>query len=108
MTLPMVSESTPFGPEVLVYKVLDKLFALIGEEEGMARMNLKGDPLRNEVLREQYEAIIPGYHMNKKHWNTLVFDDTVPRELVEAMILESYELVVAGMTKKERAKLGRG
>lgn len=99
------SEETPFGPDALVYKVAGKMFALVGEEDGVGRVNLKGDPERNVSLREEYEAIIPGYHMNKRHWNTLVFDGTLPSELVADLLRESYDLVLATLPKKIRQDL---
>ncbi len=106
LSLPGVTEEEPFGPDVLVYKVAGKMFATAGEEEGIGRMNLKGNPEDNERHREQYEAVLPGYHMNKRHWNTVVFDGSMPGELVGEMIRESYRLVVAGMPKKLRDDLG--
>lgn len=102
-----VEETTPFGPDVLVYKVKGKMFALAGETNGLGNLNLKGDPARNEELREEWEAIKPGYHMNKRHWNTITFDGTLPTALVKEMILESYRLVVAGLPKKVRKELAQ-
>lgn len=106
LVLPGASEETPFGPEALVYKVVGKMFALVGEEDGVGRVNLKGDPDKNLSLREDYEAVIPGYHMNKRHWNTLVFDGTLPHALVAELLQESYDLVVASLPKKSREELG--
>lgn len=104
---PDVTEETPFGPEVLVYKVLGKMFATLGFEDEVGRMNLKCDPERALELRDDYEAIIPGYHMNKKHWNTLVLDGSLSGELVGGLIDHSYDLVVKGMPKKLREILGK-
>lgn len=104
---PEVTEKTPFGPEVLVYKVLGKIFATLGFEDEVGRMNLKCDPERALELRDDYEAIIPGYHMNKKHWNTLVLDGSLSGELVGGLIDHSYDLVVKGMPKKLRETLGK-
>lgn len=101
-----VSEETPFGPEVLVYKVGGKMFALLTIEEVPVRMNLKCDPERSLELRDRYESIIPGYHMNKKHWNTLVLDQALPKLLIQELIDHSYELVFASLTKKVKAGLG--
>lgn len=98
-------ETTPFGPEVLVYKVAGKVFALTQPDEVPARMNLKCDPERALELRDEYESIWPGYHMNKRHWNTVILDGSVPPPLVREMIEESYRLVVAGMTRKQREAL---
>ncbi len=104
--LPKAEETTPFGPEVLVYKVGGKMFAATQPDEVPSRMNLKCDPDRAISLRDQHEGILPGYHMNKKHWNTIVLDGSVPADLVRTMIEESYELVVAGMTRRQREELG--
>ncbi len=93
----------PFGEGVAVYKVRSKLgkdgdgkmFALIAEGSEPLRLSLKCDPQLAEVLREKYETVLPGYHLNKKHWNTLILAGQLPREEVEAFIRHSYELVVA-------------
>lgn len=98
-------ETTPFGPDVLVYKVGGKAFALTMPDKFPSRINLKCDPDRAVELRDQYEAILPGYHMNKRHWNTVILDGTVPTALIREMIDMSHELVVASLTKAERAKL---
>ncbi|MEM9079266.1 MAG: MmcQ/YjbR family DNA-binding protein [Verrucomicrobiota bacterium] len=100
-----VEETTPFGPEALVYKVGGKMFALAGAKNVVGSMNLKGEPERNVELRDEWEAVTPGYHMNKKHWNTIVFDGSLPTSLVKGMIEESYRLVVAGLPKKVREGL---
>lgn len=102
LSLPVVAETTPFGPEVLVYKVSGKMFATAGLEGEVGRMNLKCNPERALRLREEWEAIEPGYHMNKKHWNTVIFDGSLPRTLLEELIVHSYDLVIAGMPKKLR------
>ena len=98
----VVTEETPFGPDVLVYKVAGKMFATLGFEDEIGRINLKCDPERAVELREEWEAIIPGYHMNKKHWNTLVLDGSLPAELVAELIDHSYDLVIKSMTKAQR------
>ena len=100
-----VTEETPFGPDVLVYKVGGKMFATLGFENEVGRMNLKCEPDRAIKLREEHESIIPGYHMNKKHWNTLVLDGSLSASLVEDLITHSYDLVISGMTKKQREAL---
>ena len=100
-----VTEECPFGPEVPVYKVLGKMFALLSPDEVPASMNLKCDPERALDLRDQYESILPGYHMSKKHWNTLILDGSLPSPLIKELIDHSYELVVGGLTKKDREKL---
>lgn len=97
-------ETTPFGPEVLVYKVSGKMFAVTEPDEFPARINLKCDPERALALRYEYDAIIPGYHMNKRHWNTLVLDGSLPAKLVRELIDHSYDLVVASLPKSRRNK----
>lgn len=99
---PDAEETTPFGPDVLVYKVGGKMFALTVPDEFPARINLKCDPERAMELREEHEAIIPGYHMNKRHWNTLVLDGSLPSRLVGELIDHSYDLVAAGSRKKKK------
>ncbi len=107
MRMGMVTEETPFGPDVLVYKVLGKMFATLGFEDEVGRMNLKCDPERALELREEFEAVVPGYHMNKKHWNTVILDGSLSGELVEELVKHSYGLVVMGMPKKLREELGK-
>jgi len=99
------SEETPFGPEVLVYKVGGKMFSLLTIEEVPVRMNLKCDPERALDLRDSHESIIPGYHMNKRHWNTLVLDQTLPKSLIHELIDHSYDLVYASLPKKVKDTL---
>lgn len=99
-----VTEEFPFDDKVLVFKVMNKMFALV-DVDLFESANLKCDPERALQLREQYAGIKPGYHMNKKHWNTVMMDGTVPDTLIEGLIDHSYELVVAGLSKKVRAEL---
>lgn len=105
MAKPKVVEETPFGPEVLVYKILEKIFATLGFEDELGQMNLKCDPRRALQSRDEHEAILPGYHMNKKHWNTLVLDGSLSSYLVGELIDHSYQLVVKGMPRKMRGIL---
>ncbi|HRW48499.1 MAG: MmcQ/YjbR family DNA-binding protein [Caldilinea sp.] len=91
---PGVTEETPFGPDVLVYKVAGKIFALLSWNALPLRLSLKCRPGHSEVLRAEYAAITPGYHLNKRHWNTLALDGTLPDALVGDLIDESYVLVV--------------
>ena len=105
LSLPHVVEDTPFGPESLVQKVGGKMFALYSPGGEPLRMNLKCDPARALELREQYESIIPGYHMNKRHWNTLILDGSLPAALVKELIEHSYGLVFASLSKKVRESL---
>ena len=104
LSKPGAEETTPFGPDVLVYKVGGKMFALTEPDEFPSSINLKCDPDRAVVLRDEYPAITPGYHMNKKHWNTVVLDGSVPGALLREMIDLSHELVVSSLPKAERAK----
>ncbi|MFY9311617.1 MAG: MmcQ/YjbR family DNA-binding protein [Bacteroidia bacterium] len=100
-----VTESLPFGPETLVFKVMGKAFVLTGMDESPLQFNVKCDPEKAIELREQYPCVKPGYHMNKKHWNTIVADGSVPNRLLQQWITDSYNLVVGGLTKKEQQKL---
>lgn len=102
LALPGVEETTPFGPDVLVYKVGGKMFALTNPDDVPPRVNLKCDPERAIDLRERFEAVTPGYHMNKRHWNTVALDGTVPGPLVGELIEHSYQLVVASLPKAKR------
>ncbi|CAN5886203.1 MmcQ/YjbR family DNA-binding protein [soil metagenome] len=106
LSLPQVEETTPFGPDVLVYKVAGKMFALAIPDEFPPRVNLKCDPDRALELRDRHESITSGYHMNKKHWNTLMLDSTLPSKLVRELIGHSYELVVASVPARIRKDLG--
>jgi len=99
------TEGQPFGPEVFVYKVCGKMFALFNWQERPLRINLKCDPLLAEILRQKYEAVLPGYHMNKRHWNTVILDGSIPDDEVQEMIDESYALVVKGLKKVDRERL---
>jgi predicted DNA-binding protein (MmcQ/YjbR family) len=88
--------SFPFGPDVLVLKVKGKVFLLIPLNAHPLQFNVKCNPDRAIELREEYASIIPGYHMNKKHWNTIILDGTVPSRLIYELIDHSYELVITG------------
>jgi predicted DNA-binding protein (MmcQ/YjbR family) len=107
INLPGVEVTTPFGPEVLVFKVMGKMFALTAPEDLPPKVNLKCDPERAIELRDKYDSIQPGYHMNKKHWNTLTLEAGIPTALVRELTQHSYDLVVATLSKKSRAELGR-
>ncbi|MBB3167004.1 MmcQ/YjbR family DNA-binding protein [Simiduia aestuariiviva] len=99
------TEDTPFGPDVLVYRVCGKMFALLAWRDDPMRLNVKCDPIEAEFLREQFTAVLPGYHMNKKHWNTLVLDGTLDWDFVQAQVAASYGLIVKGLKKSEREAL---
>lgn len=99
-------EDFPFGPEFMVFKVMDKMFALVAFRETPLELNLKCDPELALHLRNIYTAVRPGYHMNKKHWNTVALDGSMPDEEIFSMIDDSYALVVKGLKKADREKLG--
>ncbi|MDQ6418838.1 MmcQ/YjbR family DNA-binding protein [Paenibacillus sp. LHD-117] len=99
------SEDYPFGPEPLVMKVGGKMFALLGANGDVANISLKCEPHMAELLRMQHAAVNPGYHLNKKHWNTVTIDGSIPDEEIREMIDHSYELVVRSLTKAQRAEL---
>lgn len=102
---PAVTEEFPFGPETLVFKVAGKVFALTGLDEINFKVNLKCDPDYAIELRESYEEVKPGYHMNKKHWNTVDFEGSLPEELLRNLTNHSYELVVKSLPKSKRENL---
>ena len=100
-----VTEEIPFGPEVLVFKVLGKIFALIAWQESPLRISLKCDPEHALALRDIYDAVQPGYHLNKRHWNTVILDGSIPEREIFQMIDNSYKLVAKGLKKSDRQKL---
>jgi predicted DNA-binding protein (MmcQ/YjbR family) len=99
-----VAESFPFDNETLVFKVNNKMFLLMSLD-GPLRISLKCDPERAIELREQYAAVFPGYHMNKRLWNTVQIDGSIDDELIKEWISDSYRVVVASMPKKERTRI---
>jgi predicted DNA-binding protein (MmcQ/YjbR family) len=107
LTKPDASEGTPFGPDVLVFKVGGKMFALAALDEVPATVNLKCDPDLALDLRDRYEQVRPGYHMNKKHWNTVEIEAGIPVVELRRMIDHSYELVVERLPKAARANQRR-
>ena len=102
---PGAQRDMPFGPDALVFKVLDKMFALVAWQEEPLTISLKADPVDAIILRKQYPAIKPGYHMNKKHWNTVTLDGSIPDDEIRLMIDESYALVVKGMTRSKQEQI---
>ncbi len=102
---PEAWEDYPFGPDVCVYKIHTKMFATLGYEGEVGRMNLKCDPEQALALRDIFTAVVPGYHMNKAHWNTVILDGSIPRGEIERMIDHSYGLVVKGLPKATRTAL---
>ncbi len=101
-----VTESFPFDDTTLVFKVVGKMFALLNLAENQS-INLKCDPDKALELREHYSAVLPGYHMNKKLWNTVILDDSILDSLLLQWIDDSYDLIVGNMTKKLRAELSK-
>lgn len=106
LSKPHVTESLPFDAHTLVFKVVDKMFALTSFNRLPHAVNLKCDPERALELRESYMAVQPGYHMSKKHWNTVVIESDVSNDLLKELIDHSYDLVVQKMTKKIREAYG--
>ena len=98
LSKPNTEETTPFGPDTLVYKVNGKMFLLTGLDEEQLSFNVKCDPDKAIELREQYDCVQPGYHMNKKHWNTVIVDGSVSSRQLKEWIDHSYALVT---TKKK-------
>lgn len=98
----------PFGPEAAVFKVAGKMFALVAWTVEPLRITLKCEPNEADFLRTRFSAIVPGYYMNKKHWNTIILDDSIPEDLLLDMIDASHALVVQGLTRAERRKLTDG
>lgn len=103
---PGATQDRPFWPEILVFKVGAKMFAAVNEAGEVGSVNLKCDPDEAEALRAQFRSVKPGYHMNKRHWNTVILDGTVPDNVIAEMVDASYELVVDSLPKSERAALG--
>jgi predicted DNA-binding protein (MmcQ/YjbR family) len=100
-----VTEEFPFDEDTLVFKVAGKIFLLASLETIPLQINLKCDPEKTIELREEYDSVQPGYHMNKKHWNTIIIDGTIPINKIFDWIDDSYLLVVAGLNKNERKML---
>ena len=105
LSQPGVTESSPFGPDNLVFKVSGKMFALLALDEIPVAANLKCDPDRALELRDRYEEVTPGYHMNKRHWNTVQLVGGIPDAEIRQMIDHSYGLVLQGLPRAERERL---
>jgi len=99
-------ETFPFGPENSVFKVGGKIFALSRLAGDPLRVSVKCEPALAEELRAAHPAIIPGYHLNKRHWNTIVLDGSVPEQMIADMIEDSYDLVVSQLSRARRLALG--
>jgi len=101
-----VAEELPFDEDSPVYKVMGKIF-LIASLTPPISINLKCDPEKAVELRERYDAVTPGYHMNKRHWNTIMLENSIPSKLILEWIDHSYDLVVRGLGKKEKLELNK-
>jgi predicted DNA-binding protein (MmcQ/YjbR family) len=106
LTKPDATEGTPFGEDTLVFKAAGKIFALASLDAVPSRVNLKCDPDLALELRDRYEDVTPGYHMNKKHWNTVELSGRIPDAELLRMIDHSYDLVVASLPKKRNSRSG--
>jgi predicted DNA-binding protein (MmcQ/YjbR family) len=100
-----VTEGFPFGNDTLVFKVKEKVFLLLTLNAAVVKFNAKCDPVHAIELREQYNAIQPGYHMNKRLWNTITVDGSISTKIIKALIDESYSLVVKSLPKKQQEDL---
>ena len=99
-----VTESFPFDDTTLVFKVVGKMFALVNLDDNL-RLNLKCDPEKAIALREHYYEVLPGYHMNKKLWNTIILDGNIPDNLIKEWIDDSYCLIIEKLSEKLKQKL---
>ena len=102
LSKPGTTEGYPFGPGALVIKVAGKLFAIIADEEDPLTVSLKCDPEEALMLRSAYPAVNPGYHLNKRHWNTVMLDGSVPDRQIRDWIDDSYDLVVETLPRAKR------
>jgi len=105
LSKPEVTESFPFGKDTLVFKVLDKMFVLMNLD-GELSVNLKCDPEKAIELREEYSSVLPGYHMNKRYWNTVMVDESISDKLLKTWIDHSYVEVVKSLPKSKQGTLG--
>ncbi len=105
LSKPGCAETYPFGPDPMVAKVGGKMFALVPRDSDPCKITLKCDPADAQIQRSLYDAIQPGYHMNKEHWNTITLDKTLPDELFYQLVDDSYHLVFSKLPKKSRDSL---
>ena len=101
LSKPGAEETLPFGPDTVVYKVGGKAFLLTGLDSETHSFNVKCDPEKAIELREEFACVLPGYHMNKKHWNTIIVDGSVSSKQLKELIDHSYDLVVGGLPRKK-------
>ncbi len=102
---PGARRDMPFGKDALVFKAMGKIFAIVAWEADPLTVSLKADPVDAVILRRQYAAVRPGYHLNKKHWNTVTLDGSIPEDELRRMMDESYDLVADGMTRADQERL---
>lgn len=105
LSLPAAVEEMPFGPEVLVYKVANKIFGLLAWQNEPLSMNLKCEPNRALSLRDTYAAVTAGYHMNKTHWNTIVVDGSIDDAVIKAWMIDSYDLIFNALPKRVQSEM---
>ncbi len=105
LSKPCSKKEFPFGEEITVFKVKNKMFALYWIKEDFIHINLKCDPLDALAYREIYSSVIEGYHMNKKYWNTVILDKSIDNKVLKQMIDDSYTLVVEKLTKKQKEQI---
>jgi predicted DNA-binding protein (MmcQ/YjbR family) len=105
--LPGATEEQPFGPAVDVFKVGGKIFAILSPEEAPGSISLKCEPEWALELRDRYAAVEPGYHLNKRHWNTVTLDGSIPDEVLLSMVTHSYDRVVGGLPTALRGRWAR-
>ncbi len=106
LSFPGATEELPFGPVTTVFKVERKIFLLTALDAEPLHMSVKCEPELAEQLRSSYPAIVPGYHLNKRHWNTVTLDGSLPGQLVRDLVEDSYDLVVSALPKRVQASLG--
>ena len=106
LSLTGTEETFPFGPENSVFKVGGKIFALSRLDGDPLRVSLKCEPALAEQLREAHPAVIPGYHLNKRHWNTVIIDGSLPEDMIADMVEDSYDLIVSKLPEARRRALG--
>jgi predicted DNA-binding protein (MmcQ/YjbR family) len=106
LAFPGSAETFPFGPEMSVFKVASKIFSLSRLAQRPLRVSIKCEPLLAEQLRAAHPAVLPGYHLNKRHWNTVIIDGSLPDQMIKNMIEDSYDLIVSGLPRSLRLALG--
>jgi predicted DNA-binding protein (MmcQ/YjbR family) len=106
LSFPGAAETFPFGPRTSVFKVAGKMFALCQVAERPLRVSLKCEPALAEQLRQTHAAVVPGYHLNKRHWNTVIIDGSLPVQMIKNMIEDSYDLVVSQLPMSRQRGLG--